>query len=655
MTISILRNYSNQPLPTEGTQIAEIFTSVADMKASSLLAGVIVETSSYRNTGPTDVDGAAIYKVVTAAEFGATPDEFGDHTLANGNIAVLQSEQSLLARQYGCRDTGDNAGSINALIAASAAQSKPINWQSGTYTTESPHTVDGCVGMFSDGDATIVANYEQTPASTVLAESLFSVSNTDGFYAKDFNIEYTGTFDQGTGGLVAGIYVVACDNILIENIGATGFNHSGISVGFEGAVCVNPIIRKNRCDSNRLAGIFWGFSNGAMLAENHCSSNGLQGDPGTGYGMAATSSSEVTNCTVINNFTSFNFRKGIDMHSHENCVVSDNISFKDILFGIYVIGRARPAATCVVTNNVVICDPNSLNVNLAYNAIQVGIDSSAQAASQPMMTVANNQIFNLDKTPAGIAGNAVVGISTTIGISTANTGQVQIHGNIIRGANCDPIRHDNTTDGDAIVKIFDNDVLANAVDSAISVLNPGTHTISRVYVEDNNLQITTVNNQPIISSFGFTETIFSNNTLNGKILNDCSKTNFGDEKQYRQRTALSSGVPTLVFDQPLNGDAGTLFFYWDAYYNDGAGIGITSGMAVISMIWTSTPNSFLTPIITEVVNQQTAGLAATVTFAVAANGGAFHPVEVTATASADVEFRCRVDALGQAFNLQVNT
>jgi hypothetical protein len=62
---------------------------------------LIVDTKSYYGTSPTDTAGAARYKIVTAAEYGGTPDEYGDHTLANGNVALLQHDNTIKLAQFG--------------------------------------------------------------------------------------------------------------------------------------------------------------------------------------------------------------------------------------------------------------------------------------------------------------------------------------------------------------------------------------------------------------------------------------------------------------------------------------------------------------------------------------------------------------------------
>lgn len=89
-----------------------IFPTVAALKASTstlLVSGVNIETQGYYTLGD---GGGAKYLIQTAAEFGGTPDEFGDHTLNNGNVAILQVNKATNAHHYGAvRDSTTNNNS----------------------------------------------------------------------------------------------------------------------------------------------------------------------------------------------------------------------------------------------------------------------------------------------------------------------------------------------------------------------------------------------------------------------------------------------------------------------------------------------------------------------------------------------------------------
>ncbi len=103
--------------------------SVADMIADlNLVVGDLVRTASYYNNSASDTQGSALYRIMTLAQFGTAPDEFGDHTLDNGLVAKLITADENDVRWWGAiadfsygssegGDTGtDNQAPIQAAI-----------------------------------------------------------------------------------------------------------------------------------------------------------------------------------------------------------------------------------------------------------------------------------------------------------------------------------------------------------------------------------------------------------------------------------------------------------------------------------------------------------------------------------------------------------
>jgi len=84
--------------------MAKIFNTKADLAAASLTAGQLTSTKGYTTAGD---GGGATYLIKTAVDYGGTPDEYGDHTLANGNVAVLQHDGSVSFKWFGA--VGDGA------------------------------------------------------------------------------------------------------------------------------------------------------------------------------------------------------------------------------------------------------------------------------------------------------------------------------------------------------------------------------------------------------------------------------------------------------------------------------------------------------------------------------------------------------------------
>lgn len=100
--------------PTSGNAVLAADT-VDEMKTLDLQSGQFIRTKGYYSEGD---GGSALYLIQTAAEFGGTPDEFGDHTLDNGNIAVLDITGVVYASQYGARSIAsfDSQPMVQALI-----------------------------------------------------------------------------------------------------------------------------------------------------------------------------------------------------------------------------------------------------------------------------------------------------------------------------------------------------------------------------------------------------------------------------------------------------------------------------------------------------------------------------------------------------------
>ena len=109
----------------------KIFNSVSDLVAASLTAGQLTSTKGYTTAGD---GGGATYLIKTAVDYAGTPDEYGDHSLANGNVAVLQTEGSVNARQFGA--VGDGVADDTAAIEAACDLAKEVDLGDGVYRVD---------------------------------------------------------------------------------------------------------------------------------------------------------------------------------------------------------------------------------------------------------------------------------------------------------------------------------------------------------------------------------------------------------------------------------------------------------------------------------------------------------------------------------------
>jgi len=108
--IQVADNLNANPFDTSGG--IAVFDTVALMKAESISAGRIIETQGYTAAGD---GGGAKYLIVTPQAF----DGYGDHELANSNIAVLQYSNDITSMRMGAKMDGstNDTAAIDAWIA----------------------------------------------------------------------------------------------------------------------------------------------------------------------------------------------------------------------------------------------------------------------------------------------------------------------------------------------------------------------------------------------------------------------------------------------------------------------------------------------------------------------------------------------------------
>jgi len=110
------------------------YATVAEMEADSVQAGQTVSTQGYYAAGD---GGEANYLVVVPQSF----DGFGDHELANGNVAVLQAALGIVnVKQFGANGTTDSA-------AIQAAIDSTITSLATVYFPDDTYDIDTMVGF----------------------------------------------------------------------------------------------------------------------------------------------------------------------------------------------------------------------------------------------------------------------------------------------------------------------------------------------------------------------------------------------------------------------------------------------------------------------------------------------------------------------------
>ena len=184
-----------------------IAPTVADMKILPVKSGIVVETESYYS-GTNDGSGAATYKILTLAQYGGTPDEFGDHTLDNGNVAKLQTaNDELNVKQFGAKGDGiaDDTPAIQAALDAAEIIVAAIGGTlyqvtSGVFVPGGEYSITGVVmgeGVVMRGEGQNISMFK-----TVGAVTAITMGQSGGTYSGSWLIDVGVWGDSTTAGSV---------------------------------------------------------------------------------------------------------------------------------------------------------------------------------------------------------------------------------------------------------------------------------------------------------------------------------------------------------------------------------------------------------------------------------------------------------------------
>jgi len=165
-----------------------LYDTVNQMLSASIPAGYLVTTRGYHAAGD---GGLASYYVKTSSDFGGTPDEYGDHTLANGTVAVLQSAVMNI-RKYGAK--GDGATNDYTAIQAAIDAAESVNGQVfipvGTYNFEAGLTIT---------EAVTVVGEDERGSILYKVGNFIGLTTTKGCTLRDFTLDSDGGVDASQG------------------------------------------------------------------------------------------------------------------------------------------------------------------------------------------------------------------------------------------------------------------------------------------------------------------------------------------------------------------------------------------------------------------------------------------------------------------------
>jgi hypothetical protein len=200
--------------PVTGDQVALVFDTVADLKSANFLSiGDLARTKGYYTAG----DGGQATYLVAAAQ---AVDGYGDHLLANGNVALISREMGdLNAKQFGAVGDGvsDDRQQCQALLDRSGGIVFPV----GTYrigdsgTTVPYRQTQAIVGLSipSNTSISMMPDATLTPIAGVAVVPLVANGESN-INIVSANIK--GDTSVATDSLAFGIYFYSCSNVSVE-------------------------------------------------------------------------------------------------------------------------------------------------------------------------------------------------------------------------------------------------------------------------------------------------------------------------------------------------------------------------------------------------------------------------------------------------------
>ena len=202
--------------------------SVSVMRNADLTVGELVETKGYNTPG----DGGAGKYLIAASQ---TVDGFGDHTLTNGNVALLQVDGTRNVKQFGAVGDGvsDDSAEIQAALDATFADGGALYIPRGIYNIVTALTVDRSgetgtpitnrkrVNIFGEGKGVSVLS-AQTNSMNVLSitgDASGSTAAHGYFTLRDFSIVgETPTTRTANGLRLINLAYIDVENVTFHNL-----------------------------------------------------------------------------------------------------------------------------------------------------------------------------------------------------------------------------------------------------------------------------------------------------------------------------------------------------------------------------------------------------------------------------------------------------
>jgi hypothetical protein len=441
-----------------------------------------------------DVDGKPI---ALDALIGVPAEASSIRYYSAGDGAVPTDLQTLLRANivdvvgYGVDTTGATDSSVQFQAAANAcAGGKVLKIHGNIRLDQSITLPDTIGGIIGDGMRKTVITYtrEQVAGQDGFASSSIKLRNGTGATFSNFSMVYTGTFyvaGQSYFGYVSGLYLVDCDDTLVDRVEGTGFNVAGVTFNAisRGStdLCKRNIVTRCWLHHNRVAGCLLQWQQEFSAINNLLARNGDVRDGGTGYGIAAGSGTLNQDVLYAFNHTDHNYRKGLDVHDGDGYTIIGNHLNGDRIFPMSIENDSWPLNSLTIRDNIIDVDPTFYLASdddappgtySFLQCISVYVNPYGYAGavpSIPNITISGNQIKNLGCDDATHALNGIY-----VNMNGSSAGVCTISDNHIRGNRLTSAinvqRGDNG--GPLNVNIHDNNIRTGAAASTIIAINP---------------------------------------------------------------------------------------------------------------------------------------------------------------------------------------
>lgn len=388
--------------------------------------------------------GAIVIDTTTTAWTEATPypqraGGTGATTLAAATLIATgaTASRSLAARfrdvinvlDHGATGLGildDSAAIQAALNLADAAGGGTVYFPAGTYLLTAKVTAYSNTTIIGAGAATLLtfSRLQLVGDATYGGSMITWEEDSSNVIVRDLRLVYTGTFDSGStyGGKVCGLHLNNASQVLIDNVEASGWNHSAIMLLPTTIAnltrCQDVTIRNCKLHDNRVSGFWFANVDGLRIVDSEFYNNGLATDPDTGYGIAGEYWQVAANCArnvVVRGCRVFNNKRtGIDFHQGEDLLIDGNqvyadqsTTLKQHLNAHVYIGEIYGKIT-VRGNTIKGTRGNALGGLYIPAGIKYGNGTTVNTSAVDLI-IANNEIDDYDMASTGSAGAPIYG------------------------------------------------------------------------------------------------------------------------------------------------------------------------------------------------------------------------------------------------------